>query len=242
LKHVGALWSGLAYLSWYNSGWFCHILGLHARCALQPPSAHSGPCHPSRSTTSILLPPVARAWPSLRLLPRAPPLRAPASACLAAGSHARAVPSRAAASPRGRLPRLARCSQGRIHACACGDPLALPPGCAYRSGRASTRAPALCAGLLPPGPRRVALAPELACAPGLHQPRAKPRLRSRPGRPLAWSRLLPRLPARRRARPGLLAQRRCRHGEKRGEERQEGINMEPRRIVLPVRDRKARRG
>jgi hypothetical protein len=24
LKHVGALWSGLAYLSQYNSGWFCH--------------------------------------------------------------------------------------------------------------------------------------------------------------------------------------------------------------------------
>jgi hypothetical protein len=26
LKHVGALWSGLAYLSRYNSGWFCHII------------------------------------------------------------------------------------------------------------------------------------------------------------------------------------------------------------------------
>jgi hypothetical protein len=24
LKYVGALWSGLAYLSRYNSGWFCH--------------------------------------------------------------------------------------------------------------------------------------------------------------------------------------------------------------------------
>jgi hypothetical protein len=24
LKHVGALGSGLAYLSRYNSGWFCH--------------------------------------------------------------------------------------------------------------------------------------------------------------------------------------------------------------------------
>jgi hypothetical protein len=24
LKYVGALWSGLACLSWYNSGWFCH--------------------------------------------------------------------------------------------------------------------------------------------------------------------------------------------------------------------------
>jgi hypothetical protein len=24
LKHVGALWSGLAYLSRYNSGWYCH--------------------------------------------------------------------------------------------------------------------------------------------------------------------------------------------------------------------------
>jgi hypothetical protein len=24
LKHVGALWSGLPYLSRYNSGWFCH--------------------------------------------------------------------------------------------------------------------------------------------------------------------------------------------------------------------------
>jgi hypothetical protein len=24
LKHVGALWSGLAYLSRYNLGWFCH--------------------------------------------------------------------------------------------------------------------------------------------------------------------------------------------------------------------------
>jgi hypothetical protein len=146
------------------------LLGLHARCTLQPPSAHSGPCHPSRSTTSILLPPVARAWPSRRLLPRAPPLRAPASAHLAAGSRARVAPSRAAASPRGRLPRLARCSLGRIHACACGHPLALPPGCARRSGRASTQAPALRASLLPPGPRRIALAPALACAPGPHQP------------------------------------------------------------------------
>jgi hypothetical protein len=26
LKHVGALGSGLAYLSRYNSGWFCHSL------------------------------------------------------------------------------------------------------------------------------------------------------------------------------------------------------------------------
>jgi hypothetical protein len=24
LKYVGALWSGLAYLSRYNSGWLCH--------------------------------------------------------------------------------------------------------------------------------------------------------------------------------------------------------------------------
>jgi hypothetical protein len=24
LKYVGALWSGLAYLNRYNSGWFCH--------------------------------------------------------------------------------------------------------------------------------------------------------------------------------------------------------------------------
>jgi hypothetical protein len=24
LKYVGALSNGLAYLSWYNSGWFCH--------------------------------------------------------------------------------------------------------------------------------------------------------------------------------------------------------------------------
>jgi hypothetical protein len=24
LKYVGALWSGLAYLSRYNSGWYCH--------------------------------------------------------------------------------------------------------------------------------------------------------------------------------------------------------------------------
>jgi hypothetical protein len=24
LMYVGALWSGLAYLSRYNSGWFCH--------------------------------------------------------------------------------------------------------------------------------------------------------------------------------------------------------------------------
>jgi hypothetical protein len=24
LKYVGALWNGLAYLSRYNSGWFCH--------------------------------------------------------------------------------------------------------------------------------------------------------------------------------------------------------------------------
>jgi hypothetical protein len=27
VKHVGALWSGLAYLSRYNSGWFCHTTG-----------------------------------------------------------------------------------------------------------------------------------------------------------------------------------------------------------------------
>jgi hypothetical protein len=27
LKYVGALWSGLAYLSRYNSGWFCHSDG-----------------------------------------------------------------------------------------------------------------------------------------------------------------------------------------------------------------------
>jgi hypothetical protein len=26
LKYVGALWSGPAYLSRYNSGWFCHIM------------------------------------------------------------------------------------------------------------------------------------------------------------------------------------------------------------------------
>jgi hypothetical protein len=26
LKHVGALRNGLAYLSWYNSGWFCHSI------------------------------------------------------------------------------------------------------------------------------------------------------------------------------------------------------------------------
>jgi hypothetical protein len=24
LKYVGALWGGLAYLSRYNSGWYCH--------------------------------------------------------------------------------------------------------------------------------------------------------------------------------------------------------------------------
>jgi hypothetical protein len=29
LKHVGALKSGLAYLSWCNSGWFCHSLSLN---------------------------------------------------------------------------------------------------------------------------------------------------------------------------------------------------------------------
>jgi hypothetical protein len=29
LKHVGALWSGLAYLSRYNSGWFCHSSSLN---------------------------------------------------------------------------------------------------------------------------------------------------------------------------------------------------------------------
>jgi hypothetical protein len=28
LKHVGALWNGLTYLSRYNSGWFCHSLAL----------------------------------------------------------------------------------------------------------------------------------------------------------------------------------------------------------------------
>jgi hypothetical protein len=44
-----------------------------------------------------------------------------------------------------------------------------------------------------------------------------------------------------RAWPGLLAQRRCRHGEERGEEKQEGIRMEPRRDVLPVRIRKPSR-
>jgi hypothetical protein len=27
LKYVGGLWSGLAYLSRYNSGWFCHSDG-----------------------------------------------------------------------------------------------------------------------------------------------------------------------------------------------------------------------
>jgi hypothetical protein len=26
LKHVGALGSGLTYLNWYNSGWFCHTV------------------------------------------------------------------------------------------------------------------------------------------------------------------------------------------------------------------------
>jgi hypothetical protein len=30
LKYVGALWSGLAYLSRYNSGWFCHTHVLEA--------------------------------------------------------------------------------------------------------------------------------------------------------------------------------------------------------------------
>jgi hypothetical protein len=34
LKYVGALWSGLAYLSRYNSGWFCHSAQALARAGL----------------------------------------------------------------------------------------------------------------------------------------------------------------------------------------------------------------
>jgi hypothetical protein len=37
LKHVGALKSGLAYLSRYNSGWFCHT---HAQGAISTIQAH----------------------------------------------------------------------------------------------------------------------------------------------------------------------------------------------------------
>jgi hypothetical protein len=33
LKHVGALWGGLAYLSRYNSGWFCHTRRAQGRRA-----------------------------------------------------------------------------------------------------------------------------------------------------------------------------------------------------------------
>jgi hypothetical protein len=29
LKYVEALWSGLACLSRYNSGWFCHTIAVH---------------------------------------------------------------------------------------------------------------------------------------------------------------------------------------------------------------------
>jgi hypothetical protein len=39
LKHVGALWCGLAYLSRYNSGWFCHIF---LTGAPPPPSTAAG--------------------------------------------------------------------------------------------------------------------------------------------------------------------------------------------------------
>jgi hypothetical protein len=34
LKHVGALWSGLTYLSQYNSGWFCHKMKMYASIKL----------------------------------------------------------------------------------------------------------------------------------------------------------------------------------------------------------------
>jgi hypothetical protein len=44
LKHVGALGSGLAYLSRYNSGWFCHK---RRRRRLRP---HRGQLTPSIST------------------------------------------------------------------------------------------------------------------------------------------------------------------------------------------------
>jgi hypothetical protein len=53
LKHVGALGSGLAYLSWYNSGWFCHtdeaaIAAAHAAL----PRPHQRTRAPTRSCRS----------------------------------------------------------------------------------------------------------------------------------------------------------------------------------------------
>jgi hypothetical protein len=43
LKHVGALGSGLTYLSRYNSGWFCH-----SPLEPLPPSTCAGPASPER--------------------------------------------------------------------------------------------------------------------------------------------------------------------------------------------------
>jgi hypothetical protein len=44
LKHVGALGSGLSYLSRYNSGWFCHkAYVLHNWCAYGPTVTCGGP-------------------------------------------------------------------------------------------------------------------------------------------------------------------------------------------------------
>jgi hypothetical protein len=42
LKYVGALWNGLAYLSRYNSGWFCHNQEYDRVVALQAYVLHIG--------------------------------------------------------------------------------------------------------------------------------------------------------------------------------------------------------
>jgi hypothetical protein len=52
LKHVGALGSGLAYLSRYNSGWFCHRGPLGE-------FGESGEVHPSLADLDHLLPALA---------------------------------------------------------------------------------------------------------------------------------------------------------------------------------------
>jgi hypothetical protein len=39
LKYVGALWSGLAYLSRYNLGWFCHKGGVGLQRLGKQPAA-----------------------------------------------------------------------------------------------------------------------------------------------------------------------------------------------------------
>jgi hypothetical protein len=41
LKYVGALWSGLTYLSRYNSSWFCHIAS-EGRRAVQQSNTEGG--------------------------------------------------------------------------------------------------------------------------------------------------------------------------------------------------------